>query len=124
MCNDIAIILRCLGDFEKALELDQKIFSQRQASFGNEDTSTLTSQFVIARDLRMLGRVYEAHEMLVSVSSILIQKRSLSRQFQLVVGADLIVWLRRCGKYPEALAQAESISASTKPYSGLTTEKR
>ena len=124
MCNDIAIILRCLGDFEKALELDQKIFSQRQASFGNEDTSTLTSQFAIARDLRMLGRVYEAHEILVSVSSILIQKRSLSRQFQLVVGADLIVWLRRCGKYPEALAQAESISASTKPHSGLTTEKR
>jgi hypothetical protein len=87
MSNDIAIILRCLGDFEKALELDQKIFSQRQASFGNEDTRTLTSQFAIARDLRMLGRVYEAHEILVSVSSILIQKRSLSRQFQLVVGA-------------------------------------
>ena len=42
MCNEIAIILRCLGDFEKALELEQRVFSQRQASFGNEDTSTLT----------------------------------------------------------------------------------
>ena len=124
MCNDIAIILRCLGDFEKALELDQKVFSQRQASFGNEDTRGLTSQFAIARDLRMLGRIYEAHEILVSVSSILIQKRSLSGQFRLVVGADLIVSLRRCGKYPEALAQAESISASRSRIRGLTTEKR
>lgn len=109
VCNDIAIVLRCLGDFKKALEFDRRIYSQRQRSLGNQDTGTLTSQFAIARDLRMLGRVYEAHEILVSISSALTRKHPISRQFQLVVGADLIVSLRRCGKYREALAQAEII---------------
>jgi tetratricopeptide (TPR) repeat protein len=107
--NEIAISLRCLGNFEKALEYDRYTFSQRQRILGNEDTGTLTSQFAIARDLRMLGQVREAHEILVSVSSTLARRPPLSRQFQLVVGADLVVSLRRCGEYRKALTQAEII---------------
>jgi tetratricopeptide (TPR) repeat protein len=105
--NEIAISLRCLGRYEEALEYDRQNYAKRQGILGPEDTGTLTSWFAIARDLRMLGRVGEAHEALTGVSSVLGRNLSVSRQFQLVVAGDLAVSLRRCGRHPEALAQAE-----------------
>lgn len=109
LCNDIAIWLRCLGNFERALEFDRFVFVQRQEDLGSDDTGTLTSQFAIARDLRMLGQISEAHDTLVGVVATLARKRPRSQQFDLVAGADLIVSLRRYGRYPAALAQGEVI---------------
>lgn len=107
--NYIAINLRCVGRFEEALEYDRYTCSKRQEILGNEDTGTLTSWFAIARDLRMLGRIQEAHEILTNISSILARKLIVSQHFQLLVGADLAVSLRRCGRYQEALIQAEAV---------------
>jgi tetratricopeptide (TPR) repeat protein len=106
--NEIAISLRCLGRYGEALEYDRQTYVKRQGILGPEDTGTLTSRFAIARDLRMLGRVGEAHKVLTGVSSVLSRNLSVSKQFQLVVEADLAVSLRRCGRYSEALAQAEA----------------
>jgi tetratricopeptide (TPR) repeat protein len=105
--NEIAISLRCLGRYGEALEHDRQTHARRQGILGPEDTGTLTSRFAIARDLRMLGRSGQAHEVLAGVSSALGRKPVVSRQFQLVVEADLAVSLRRCGRCPEALARAE-----------------
>ena len=107
--NNIAINLRCVGRFKEALEYDRYTCSKRQEILGNEDTGTLTSWFAIARDLRMLGRIQEAHEILTSISSILARKPAVSQHFQLLVGADLAVSFRRCGRYQEALVKAEAI---------------
>lgn len=107
--NEIAISLRCLGRFEEALAYDRHTFARRQGILGDEDTGTLTSRFAIARDLRMLGRIREAHEILAGISSILGRKLIVSRQFQLLVEADLAVSLRRCGRYREALVKAEAV---------------
>jgi tetratricopeptide (TPR) repeat protein len=119
VCNDIAICLRCLGDFERALEFDRFTFAQRQEDLGDDDTGTLTSQFAIARDLRMLGQIPEAHDMLAGVVSALARRRPRSQQFELVAGADLIVSLRRYGRYPEALAQGERICRQHESVYGL-----
>ena len=105
--NEIAISLRCLGRYQEALEYDQQTCADREGSLGPEDTRTLTSRFAIARDLRLLGRSAQAHELLAGVDLTLARKPFASRQFQLLVEADLAVSLRRCGRYPEALARAE-----------------
>lgn len=107
--NYIAINLRCIGRFEEALEYDRYTCSKRQEILGNEDMGTLTSRFAIARDLRMLGRIQEAHEILSDINLILARKLIVSQHFQLLVGADLAVSLRRCGRYQEALIQAEAV---------------
>jgi tetratricopeptide (TPR) repeat protein len=107
--NEIAISLRCLGRFAEALEYDRHTFVRRQEILGDEDTGTLTSRFSIARDLRMLGQIREAHEILAGISSVLGRKFIVSRQFQLLVEADLAVSLRRCGYYREALVKAEAV---------------
>ena len=96
--------------FEEALEYDRYTCSKRQEILGKEDKGTLTSWFAIARDLRMLGQIQEAHEILTKISPILARKLIVSQQFQLLVGAgDLAVSLRRCGLYQEALIQAEAV---------------
>ena len=79
----------------------------RWGILGDEDTSTLTSRFAMARDLRMLGQVRHAHEILCEIDLALARKPVVSPQFRLLVGADLAVSLRRCGYRREALIQAE-----------------
>jgi tetratricopeptide (TPR) repeat protein len=109
MRNNIAISLRCLGRFKEALDWDRLTCSERASILGPEDTGTLTSHFAIARDLRMLGRIQEAHEKLSDVARTLDRKFEVSEQFQLLVGGELAVSLRRCGYHQEASAQAEEI---------------
>lgn len=107
--NDTAISLRCVGKFAEALEHDRFALSRRREILGPDDTGTLTSRFAIARDLRMLGRIGEGHEAIAEVSSILGRKPVASLQFRLLVEAEIAVSLRRCGRYPEALARAEAV---------------
>jgi tetratricopeptide (TPR) repeat protein len=105
--NEIAIHLRCLGRYSEALEYDRRTFVKRQQVLGEEDAGTLTSQLGIARDLRLLGRAGEAHPILADIRSILAGKQAASQQLRLLVDADMAVSLRRCGRYREALVQAE-----------------
>jgi tetratricopeptide (TPR) repeat protein len=105
--HEIAIHLRCLGRYGEALGYDQRTFAQRQQILGGEDAGTLNSQLSIARDLRLLGRAGEAHSILADIRSTLAGKQAASRQLRLLVDADMAVSLRRCGRYQEALVQAE-----------------
>jgi hypothetical protein len=106
--NEIAVHLRCLGRYGEALEYDRRTFLKRQLILGEEDAGTLNSRLGIARDLRLLGRAGEAHPILADIRSTLAGKQAASQQLRLLVEADMSVSLRRCGRYQEALLQAEA----------------
>lgn len=56
-------VYRSQGEFEQALELNQRVLDEQRAALGEEDLHTLMTAAGLAGDLRGLGRYREALEM-------------------------------------------------------------
>jgi len=61
--NNLAVVYWTLGQFEKAVEMGEKVLSTRQTIFGRDHPATLTSMNNLAAVYLGLGRLKEAKEL-------------------------------------------------------------
>ncbi len=107
--NNIALDLRCVGQYEEALRYDTENVEERQRYFGATDRATMTSMFGMARDLRRLGRYDEALATAQELTRIMDERRDPWLFFRLDVYAGLSVALRRSGFYEQGREMAEDV---------------
>ena len=94
--SNIAVDYRLLGEYQQALETDERAREDRRRILGPSDLNTLNSSNAVARDLRGLGRYQESLD----------TARRVVAAFEAAGGRENIRWLHACEGFATALRKA------------------
>jgi hypothetical protein len=118
MRSNVALGYRLLGNYRKALEIDQRTYEDRHRMLGANDPQTLFSRNAVARDLRGLGEYQNSLDI----------ARYVATAFEAEGGRENIPWLaaseqfatalRKAGHHWDALQQREHVLQRYRDYLG------
>lgn len=112
--NNLANILRDLGDYPRAAQLLQKALESGKHNFGPEHPNVVTNQANLAMTLRELGDYSRAAELLESALEIAERNFESERQSITTLQSNLAIVLSDLGNYSRAVQLLEKSVENTK----------
>ena len=116
--HNIALDYRQLGNYRKALEIDQRTLEYRHQALGPNDPLTLSSQNAVARDHRGLGGYQQSLDIAREAWDAFESADAWENSEWLRVGEEFATALRKAGHHWDALQQREHVLQRYRDYLG------
>jgi hypothetical protein len=108
--NNLAVILRLIGDFKQARDIDESLLAERSDAYGSDHYLTLFSASNLARDLYGLGHYADALKLQQEGLPALRARLGPRHPYVLLANRTVTLCLRKVGRVSEALEHSRQHS--------------